>query len=480
MHPILSRNLFLLTQRLSGADLGRRLAELEESQYMPRQDMDELQWRRLRDLLQHAYTHVPYYRRTWDEHGIRLSRIQSIEDLRVLPCLTKADVQQHYEELLSPTRKDHRLHHGKTSGTSGNPMLFLRTQDSKARFWAAQYRAYGWFGIRIGDRQGRFYGMPFAQAQSRKEKIKDFVMNRSRLLGVFDLGDERLEAFAEAMNRFRPVYFNGYSSWLGRFAEFMSAHDVSRYNWIPLKGVVTTSEILTDRHKQLIEETFGCRVINEYGAAEIGLVAISCPHGGFHTVPENTVLEQLPSRDLEAMEAGGTRYREVVVTDLHSHAMPFIRYQVDDYLQELPDDDATCPCGRTSRLVGAVQGRTNQYILTPEGAVRGGMVFDYIFKLSAVDNLGVRAACARQIDLHTFVMYVVRDVGYSDRFIAFVNEIVTKHVSPAMRVEFEFVDELPRSPTGKVKLFSTDLDVDAERQRLREPAAVVGRSSGSA
>ena len=466
LHPSVSRQLFLAIQRASGADIHARLKELEESDYMPRADIRELQWRRLRDLVEHAYKNIPFYRRYWDQHGVILSQVQNFDDFKSLPILTKKHVRENYNDLLSPIHSGDALHHGKTSGSSGTPMRFLRTQDSKARFWAAQYRGYGRFGIRPGDRQGRFYGMPFEQAQSRKERLKDFVMNRKRLMGVFDLADHRLQDFAAQLNRFRPVYFNGYSTWLGRFAEFVANQPSIMYDWIPLKGAVATSDILTNYHRGLIEKTFHCPVIDEYGGAEIGLIAISCPDHGFHTVPENTYLEQLVSENSKASGTSGVSYGEVIVTDLHSHAMPFIRYQLGDLLEQLKDPTVECTCGRPSELIGSVLGRTTHYIVTPAGELRSGWIFDYMLKLSDEDSW-VNAGCARQTSVDKIVVYLEATDNVPQKFVDFVNSMAAEHISPDIAIVIEQVDELPRSATGKVRTFVSDLDIDREIERIR-------------
>jgi len=193
MNPRISRLLFGASQRFSGANLFQRMAELEVSQSLPRSELKEMQWNRLISLCHYAYKHVPYYRKVWNERNVKPSDLKSFEDFATLPFLTKSDVQKHNDELRSPKMGDTPLHYGQTGGSSGNPMRFLRTQDSKARFWAAQYRAYGWYDIHPGDKQGRFYGMPFAQAKSTKEKMKDLIMNRRRM-SMFDLSDERMAA----------------------------------------------------------------------------------------------------------------------------------------------------------------------------------------------------------------------------------------------------------------------------------------------
>ena len=294
MKPEWSRKIFNMIQRSYGAYMEERLHELEKTQWLSRDELREMQWKRVTELLQHAYNNVPYYKRIWKEVGIHPSDICSWDDFKKLPLLDKSLVQNYYDELLADGMEGIPLYYSGTSGSTGTPMRFVRTQDAKARFWAAMYRGYSWFGIAMCDKEARLFGMPFDRTSRFKERAKDWVMNRRRL-SVFEMTEENMQAFTQQLNAFQPAYLQGYPSAISRFAEFIiQKKENVRYSWIPLKGVVTTSEVLTPTYKTLIEAAFECPAINQYGAAEIGLVAISCPQDGFHTVPENIFLETLP------------------------------------------------------------------------------------------------------------------------------------------------------------------------------------------
>lgn len=104
-----------------GAELGRMERLLAESQWWSSEQLQTYQWQQLQALLQHAYQHVPYYRRTWSEAGISPADIQSPLDMRKIPLLTKEQVREHRDELIADNYR-HRLLKTNTGGSTGEPL----------------------------------------------------------------------------------------------------------------------------------------------------------------------------------------------------------------------------------------------------------------------------------------------------------------------------------------------------------------------
>ena len=175
MNSKLSRQLYGIMQRWSGSDIEKYLCELNKSQWLSRDEIRAQQWEKLSALIQHAFRNIPYYSKTWKGAGIHPLDIRSWADFKKIPFLTKEQVQENYNELQFEGMKNVPLYYGHSSGSTGRPLNFVRTQESKARFFAAQYRGYGWYGIYPGDKQGRLYGVLFDQANSFKEKIKNRI-----------------------------------------------------------------------------------------------------------------------------------------------------------------------------------------------------------------------------------------------------------------------------------------------------------------
>jgi len=105
------------------------LKELEQSQWWPRDKIVELQNQRLRQLVRHAYGKVPYYRRLFDDRGLKPNDIERAEDLVKLPILTKQLIRNNFDNLVTPGFPAKDLVPNCTGGSTGEPLVFYSTRD---------------------------------------------------------------------------------------------------------------------------------------------------------------------------------------------------------------------------------------------------------------------------------------------------------------------------------------------------------------
>ncbi len=458
MRDNIHRAIFLSIQKKRGADIERHLKNLEESQWWDRQRLRQLQWSKLIALIEYAYKNVPYYRETWKNADIHPEDIRTWNDFESLPMLTRTLIQENSQKLISRERDSVPLHSGMTSGSTSIPFHFIRSQDAKARYWAARYRGYRWHGLDIVDRQARLSGVPFDLWPRIQLRVKDYCINRCRL-PIYDLSEVKMKRYAQKLNVFRPKYLNGLASALNVFGTFIREEKIRKhYPWIPLKAVVSEAEILTPSNRTLLEETFECPVINYYATSETGLIAIECPEGFLHTVPENIYLETIPV--IDTLDSGdGNVPEEVVITELNSHVMPFIRYRVGDLIECLPENKY-CSCGRTSALVKNIVGRTNNLIVTPEGKILVGTIFDFVTKYSLRKGGGIKQFIVRQDEVDRLIFFIVKDAGFSEKTLRLLEDKTHEIVSPRMKIECRFVNAIPRTQAGKLMNFSSTLNVN--------------------
>ena len=194
-----------------------------------------------------------------------------------LPIVTKALFQRPLLESLSDGYAPETLHRSSTSGSSGEPFFFARDKYTHARTWALIAQRYGWHGIRLGSRQARFYGIPLEFWPRVREVAKDRMMNRARF-SVFDLSDARLEGFRKRIERVdssictatrTPCWSLPDISW--RIGATLKAGCPT------LRTCIVTSEMCTAADRRVLQEAFGVPIVNEYGASEIGIVAVEMP-----------------------------------------------------------------------------------------------------------------------------------------------------------------------------------------------------------
>jgi len=197
-----------LVRRTSRFRFGR---VLQKSQWLSRAQIERLQNGNLRVLLKHAYETVPYYRRTFRERGLTPEDIKSVDDLAKLPILTKPDIRKNFEDLVSRSIPRSRLipYH---SGGTGDPVHFYITKESFSWEVAAEFRAYGWAGYRLGDPCFVLWGSP-ADLSKYKSIISRFTKTFENVLTVdaFLMTDEVLGRYASLLEKFNPRIVRGYA-----------------------------------------------------------------------------------------------------------------------------------------------------------------------------------------------------------------------------------------------------------------------------
>jgi phenylacetate-CoA ligase len=406
------------------------LRQLNQSQWASKQELKTIQEDRLTNVIRHI--DLP-----------RLSKGSSflIKDLNSLPFITKSDLQNLSLKLAGNSVRG-RLTKKTTSGSTGQPVTVWKTPDAMAQDRAANWRGYGWAGVQIGDRQGRFWGVPITEKDRIRAKIIDFITNRRRY-SAFSFTDKDMEEYTARLNHFKPRYLYGYVSMLAAYAEFLKSTE-KRLNF-ELSAVICTSEVLTSYHRQLFQDVFGARVYNEYGCGEFGTIAHECEKGSMHINAENMIVEILNG---DAPCAPG-ELGEVVITELNNMAMPLIRYRVGDFASLSAGD---CECGRSLPVLGNVVGRAYDMVYNREGKMFHGEFFMYMFEEIKRKGLGVGAFQVIQENYENFTIKIQTENGYGAEAEQLIKDRVQHAYGDYAKINFLRVDKIEREKSGKMRL----------------------------
>ena len=365
MTPWLARMLYHAAQKMRGEPVGPALRDLEASQHWSRERLEALQWERMQRIVRHAWETVPYYREFWAAAGISGAALESRADWDRLPPLGKPEIREHAERLLS-SRAPSGLR-ATTSGSSGTPVAVLRDHESWAQAHGNLIRGWHWHGIEVGDPYAYFWGLALDASGRRQAGLRDLFFNRQRL-SAFEITAERARAFHAQLLRQRTTWGMGYPSAITNFAEEVVRQglDGRRLGW---RAAITTAEVLRPHQRDRLHEAFGCRVVDSYGCAEIGVTGFECEAGSMHVPIESVVVDTVPTED--------GRF-EVLLTDLFNFSQPIIRYRIGDLVEPAPE--GACACGRQLPRLGAIQGRAGDFIQLPDGRVINGLLPYYIFR----------------------------------------------------------------------------------------------------
>lgn len=435
---LVAKLLFPLQEKLKHHATVARLAELELSQWQTPDRLAEHQDRRLRQLLRHAVTHVPYYRNASTAGYRALQQVRTVGDLVHLPVLRKADIRSHAGGLVSEAAT--RLKVMSTGGSSGEPLQFSLGMERITHDVAARWRSMHWWGVVPGEREALMWGSPIELGKQDRLRLWRDRIFRSQLLPAFDLKATTLHCYVQHILGVRPRILSGYPSALCTLASYASEHGI-RLDTAGIKVIFVTAERLYPQQRELLERSFAAPVANGYGSREGGFVAHQCPAGGMHISAEDILIEILDEQG-QPLPAG--QVGEIVLTHLASKDFPLIRYATGDRAALEP---APCICGRSLPLMREIEGRSTDFIIACDGTPMHGLALIYILReLPYVRQFRIIQEAA---DLLTIQLVLAADTTADLQ-----NTIVApirQRVGQSMRIELQLQQELAVEPSGKFR-----------------------------
>ncbi|MBQ7195090.1 MAG: phenylacetate--CoA ligase [Bacteroidales bacterium] len=329
---------------------------------MSREQMRDLQGRRLHKIVEYVYHNVPFYRNKLQQAGITPDDIETIDDIVRLPFTTKQDLRDNYPFGLqaAPMSEIIRIH--ASSGTTGNPTIVGYTRKDVGVWSECMARCLTAYGISRDDIFSVAYGYGL------------FTGGLGVHYGVENLGAAVVPASTgnteKHVRLLRDLGVTGIActpSYALHLAETMERMGVSR-NDIRLRVGAFGAEPWTENMRREIEDKLGLKAYNLYGLSEIMGPCVSyecseqddshiCEDHYFPEIVDPETLERRPNGDVG----------ELVFTTLTKTGMPLLRYRTRD-LCTLRDDP--CPCGRTAVRMGRILGRSDDMLI-----IRGINVF---------------------------------------------------------------------------------------------------------
>jgi phenylacetate-CoA ligase len=421
----------------SGREFRSSWELIERSQWFSESELRDLQAERLRALIAHAYATVPYYRSVFEQRRLRPDDIRTPADLEKLPVLTKDDVRNHFDELISKRYSRLRGHLVGTSGTTGTPLRILLDRRREAMEVALVRRHRSWAGFQPGELKAVLRGLEIRSTGTERPIYWRFnrVDNELGFSSSY-LGDATLPAYLDRLREARPSIIWGYPSTVAVVADYLMRRGEPS-GW-PLKGVFLSSEPVYDWQRRVIEDAFACRVFDWYGLSEGVVSAGECDrHEGYHVSVESCVVETVPSTAVP----GAT---ELIATGLDNVLMPLIRYQTGDVSEWT---GRPCSCGRGLPLLGPIQTKVEDVLVTPDGRWISPSVLTFPFKTLH----GIAKSQIIQRSPEEVVIKVVPEAGYSPVEERRLIDAMTTRLGQGMRVTVEPVADIPRTAAGKYR-----------------------------
>ncbi|MCU0474312.1 MAG: hypothetical protein MUC93_13280 [Bacteroidales bacterium] len=361
--------------------------------------------------------------------------IVTLSEIKEYPILEKSNIRENYDSLISDISTRYKT--GSTSGSTGIPLKFLIGYSAVMHQTISYYRFLSWYGLTSYDRNVLLWGQKKRIGKSILYFFKKLVYNPQYRISIFDLDEKTFVYHFERLLTFRPKFFRSYKSGAVQFADLAKKlnYDLKK---IGFRLVIVTSEVLFPSDRDYLENAFGCRVANEYGASEIGQFAFECPEGSLHI-----------SDDVNYVFTNSDN--ELLVTSLHNIKFPFFNYKIGD---KVILSTRACKCGRTLPVIDNVDGRSDDYIVKPNGDHLSQYAFYYLFEEIAKKN-GV--GCIKKYRItqnqNEFAFEIIKGENFNEDVLSHIKEHLYNVIGSDIRFIFKFSNQFNRDESGKLWFF---------------------------
>jgi len=418
--------------------------------YRGRRNMEAYQLKSLQKLLRHASDRIPYYRELFKKHGTSANDIRKLDDICKLPVTGKQQLRDSLEAMLDPEFSPAQLIEHKTSGSTGVPVSIFRSPFEERRLNLLRWRMLLRQGLRPGNR--------LARVQTTWERLPERYDRLQQLASRFSLVEPRIfdcfrptEELLDELISFDPHFLAGYPGALVKIGLEKSRQNRTMPH---LRKVICGGESLSPHQRKLIEECFEVPLTVGYGTTECNLAAWTCSRTGRYHVCDDGILLEI-CRDGIPVAPGETG--EIVITALHSFAMPIIRYGMGDLAVASAN---SCPCGSPFSTVESLQGRIIDYLQLSDG--RQLHPFQVLNEIVLSGENWISEYQFEQQEPDQFLIRIVPRRSVTNDEKGDLRRALHKELGENVQLRIEVVSEIPRSASGKLHFCRFSVGQDRE------------------
>ena len=409
---------------------------LRKYEYANRKELDDYTLYQIKKLLVYAYENVEFYKDRFDECEFNPYTFNEIQEIEKIPILTKKEIIDNKEKMISKQFRNKKLNKITTGGTTGTPMEFYFSEQSKyirQGNWAKwklsskvdyKYDKYCYIGRILGSNSAWEYNGNILQIASNQLSVQN------------------VKKIIKEMERFQPKYIQGYASAVYILATIIERENID-ISKIMIKSILTSSDTMFKDYREKIEKIFQCKVYDHYGQNEDCVAATECDeHNGYHIHEESTYIEVVDIYSNNKISSG---IGKIIGTNLFNYAMPLIRYEIGD-VGEITLEK--CKCGNEHKRIINFQGRIDDIIKLKDGRRIAAGSLNQPMKYS---NNEIIECQYIQESMDELVINVVPDINFSDKTLKTFQEELETLIGNTLNIKFNVVENIPRAKNGKYK-----------------------------
>ena len=427
--------IYPLAEKVKGTNSIEWYHRILEMNTWSKEEIRDWQEEQLQRIVNQAYHHTIYWKRIFDERGLKPSDIQTMDDLKKLPILTKNDIRDHYNEIVPDNLEEFQYRKDQTGGTTGEPMRYLVDEEVWGFGTANKIVAWRTTGYRFGD---AFMALGSAALFKKKapltRRVLDWIRNE-RAFNSMNMDEDLCRRYIEAMEKEGIHYVYGYASSIFLLAKYALDHKIDMSH---MRGVFTTSENLTALYRETIEHAFSCCVMDCYGARDAAITAYEITHGNYYLGYEAFV---------EVVDEFEPNKGTLLSTNLLSMTFPLLRYNYGD-AGELNNSSQEY----NGQVLHRIYGRTSDVLRLDNGHVLTSPGFTILMR-----NFNVKAYDIQKLSGSSVRMQIVPAEGWNkEQETKLITEMLW-FVGEGCDFTLEYVEKFEELKNGKRRYFMNDL-----------------------
>jgi phenylacetate-CoA ligase len=428
---------------LFGKDIFPAYFRLKELEYNSIEENEKIQKDLLEKIVIHSWKYSPYYKKVFEEAGVVDNGVFDFSNWSNVEFLTKDLINENWDDLQTtsdPQFSQRGNYENSSGGSTGKPVKFIQHRSHWIRGMACKWLFFSFIDD-YPTKHIKLWGSERDILEGRRvfsTKIRNFIYRR-RVQNAFLMSSEDVERYVEEINKFEPVFIEAYVQSIYELSKYIKEHDLEVYS---PKGVVTSAGTLYPEIQDLIEEVFGCPVLNRYGSREVGDMACSCDKDeGLHLNIFQHYFEIL-NDEMKPCRPG--EIGKVYITSLSNFSMPIIRYEIGDVA--IPSENKECSCGRGLPLIASVKGRSVNLFKKADGTLVDGEYFTHMFYFKD----WVQQFQVIQKDYVHLIMKIRLKGDKNEREIKQIEHDSRVVMGEDCCIEWEFIEgEIPPTKSGK-------------------------------
>lgn len=426
------------------------LNHMKKFEFETESEIKSYQDEKLKEMVNYAYNNVEFYRELYDENNINIKEISSLEDITKLPIITKEQIMESGEKIISKNSNKNKLRYITTGGTSGKPMGIYTDYDNEIIEWANVVGFWSRMGYTLDSSRAVFRGKKLPNIDKGKYYYYDPI-KKELSISTFHMNDDNMYEFYNKLNEYKPEFFHGYMSAIVTFTKFLKKNNLKlKYK---LKAVLATSENIYDHQRNFIELYYETRVFSFYGHTERLIFAGECELStNYHVNPIYGIAEIVDKNNNKVKDGENG---ELIGTGFLNKHMPLIRYKTGDIARFKKDNK--CECGRNHQIIERVEGRWKQEMLVKEDGT--------LFSMTA---LNIHSEIASKIEKFQFyqdtpgkiIMNVIPLENTSACEINLLVNEITNKIGNGITINAKIVDTIENKKNCKFTFVDQKLNID--------------------